>query len=79
MVQIDFYKMRPSGNMQNVRTVTKWGIINNFLALRLNKKTIVNVKASEAPKRHGQGVEFRSNLNQNQPVPCATYAPHFFP
>ena len=49
MVRIDFYKMRPSGNMKNVRTVTKWGIIHNFLALRLNKKTKVNVKPSEAP------------------------------
>ena len=48
MVRIDFYKMRPSGNMQNVCTVTKWGIIQNFLALRLNKKTKVNVTASEA-------------------------------
>ena len=51
MVRIDFYKMRPSGICKtcDVRTVTKWGIIHNFLALRLNKKTKVNVKASEAP------------------------------
>ena len=49
MVQIDFYKLGLSGNMHNVRTVTIWGIIHNFLALRLNKKTKVNVNVSEVP------------------------------
>ena len=49
MARIDFYKMRLSGNMQNVRTITKWSIIHNFLALRLNKKTKVNVNVSEVP------------------------------
>lgn len=49
MVQDNFYKMRSSGNMQSLSTLTKCGIIHNFLALRLNKKMKVNVTASEAP------------------------------
>ena len=43
MVRDDFYKMRTSGNKQSLSTITKCGIIRNFLTLRLNKKMKVNV------------------------------------
>ena len=59
----------------DVCTVTKWGIIHNFLALRLNKKTKVNVKASEAPT----GMAKELNSDQNQPVPCGYICTSHFP